>query len=392
MQNNISLISTFGPEVRGISPYSDELFRSLVDLNSLPINAIDYDKVYPDFLVPMFQPQRSLKKNAIIHYAKPSSWKKCSEICGKLTHIQYWSPFTSYCLFQISKKIKKKHGKIVITVHNPTSHEVLPLFRQWEFKLLQMADHIIVHSDSGKKLLLETNTNLSSKSISVIPHGIRLKRNSKNEFSKNRDYETCRLDCENDYLLFFGNIRKYKGVRQLIEVWKEIQPDIPNTKLIIAGRLWEGSNPISNLAATLLGSKKEAKYIKSLLPTAESLNIIFRLGFISGDQLDAYCRIAKLGIFPYTKFSGQSGAASLAASWGLPVLVPKLGALDQLAINDGYIISPDQPKSFANSIINALEETESSHRAKQLAVADSFSWDKVAQQHMFLYEQVMNNY
>ncbi len=389
----ISLISTFGPEVKGIAPYSDDLLKALKDDKSLLLNTLDYKKIYPDFLIPMQQPNAEARCNKLIHYAKPSTWKLCADQCENLTHIQYWSVFTSYFLFYIAKRVKKNKGKIVITVHNPAAHENLPLLSHQESKLLLLADHIIVHSNSGKQLLEEKWSALKNR-ISVIPHGISTGNHQNRIVSRAADLEMCGLNPNFEYVIFFGNIRKYKGMQQLIKAWKKILPDHPKAKLILAGRLWEGSNPVSNLIAILLGSKQEAQWIKSLIPEANSLNIIFRLGFIPTTHLEAFCRIAKLGVFPYTKFSGQSGAVSMAASWGLPVLVSQLGALDQLAIDHNFTVPPGDHEELASSIDRALKTNKADHhelRKKQLSIADSFSWESVAHQHISLYKKLLHS-
>jgi len=65
------------------------------------------------------------------------------------------------------------------------------------------------------------------------------------------------------------------------------------------------------------------------------------LTFVSDEKLNAYFRISKLAVFPYTSFNSQSGATMRAAGHGLSFIATGKGGLYE---------SDEQPNSVVLTI------------------------------------------
>ena len=118
--------------------------------------------------------------------------------------------------------------------------------------------------------------------------------------------------------------------------------------------------------------------------------VILRDQFVPDDVIDAYCRIAAVAVFPYDRFSGQSGAATRAGSWGTPLIVSRTGALPSLAIDDDFIVRPGDCDALAHTLERLLggQPGLPEIRQRQLARITPFYWDQIAVQHATVYREL----
>jgi len=383
----VALISTFGPNSRGISPYSDGLAEELEKNEHIQLHKIDYKKIFPDLLYPTSGKLEADNPYALIHYAKPNTWKQVFDCQPELVHLQYWTPFTAIVLLNIIKTAQQKNIPTVLTVHNTSAHESLPLFSTLEKKLYSHASRIICHTQEGADSLKKNHPQFHEK-ISVIPHGVWIKNRSHALPADQSDYQLTKLSTDKKYILYFGNIRHYKGVDLLLTAWESISKHHPDTELIIAGRTWEGSNILSSAVGKLLGNAKTAQWIRD--KQQHPLQTVYKLGFIEDQVLDSLLKISALAIFPYRKFDAQSGAASRAASIGTPIVVTNKGGLPDLCIDQSYICETLDPKDLASIIHEKLKSSKPEDREQQIARVLELNWNNISKKHTELYLQLAN--
>ena len=85
------MVSTFGPNIRGISPYSDSLATAFNSNNSIQLHRSDYHQAFPKFLLPKNTDYSASNSYATINYLKPSTWDITKDQSYDLVHIQYLS-------------------------------------------------------------------------------------------------------------------------------------------------------------------------------------------------------------------------------------------------------------------------------------------------------------
>lgn len=195
--------------------------------------------------------------------------------------------------------------RVIWTVHNRLSHESPDpereiLARRW---LARAASRLIFHSDSARIAVEVTLGIKVGHKSEVIPHG-----NYVGVYPKNaqRAHELVRefgLQPEQRVLLFFGAIRRYKGIATLVEGFRAIKDD--SIRLIIAGR---PSEP--DLKADIEAAAKQDP------------RIIPYLGFIPEDDVHPLYSIADLAVIPLER-TLTSGSAILALSMGKALLLPE---------------------------------------------------------------------
>ncbi|MCB1671792.1 MAG: glycosyltransferase [Gammaproteobacteria bacterium] len=373
----VALLSTFGPEVRGISYYSDNLLASLQQAGGAEIYPEDYRKIYPDWLYPAQQTSSSAEHNRRIHYGRPGSWKVFTDH-PDVIHLQSWTFATALIHRRILRHAHRNGIPTVLTLHNPVSHERFGLLQHPMKECLELADRIILHDDCGLAAIPEPLRN----KVRIIAHGTSAIEATGDELESAAG--------QSPYLLYFGNIRPYKGVELLLDAWSEIAGDFPAVKLVIAGRLWQGKSLLSNLVARLLGTARQARQLQQLESNAAVPRVDYRFGFIPDTELDSLISNACYAVFPYLKFSGQSGAVARAAAQGTPVLVSSAGGLSVLAIGPENIFQAGDREGLAwllQSKLNNLDHNPAERRS-QLAKARSLSWEHSAVQHLALYQEL----
>jgi glycosyltransferase involved in cell wall biosynthesis len=156
-------------------------------------------------------------------------------------------------------------------------------------------NHIIVFEAAFRKQFY------NAKKCIVIPHAIEeLPRLSQAEARAE-----LKLQHDKTYLLCFGYISPYKGLRELLEQYK------PNLgKLIIAG----GENP------HLTNDPTYRRYAETVFTLAKSKKAHIT-GYIMEKHIPHYYHAADIVLFPYLLFFSSSGPLSFAFAAEKPVLI-----------------------------------------------------------------------
>lgn len=212
-------------------------------------------------------------------------------------------------------------GKKVATVHDPFLHSGAS--SHWERRrkeLFKWADQFV---------LLNKVQSAEFAKYYGIP-------NDRINIAKLGSYDTIRriepdtIDTSTSYILFFGIISPYKGLKYLLEAMKEVHVQHPDIKLIVAG-------------------KGECDFEKS---EYENLGYIeWRYRFIGISELAGLLKNALFAVCPYTDAT-QSGVIQTAFSMDLPVIATNVGALSK-AVTDGetgLVIPPCDVNALADSI------------------------------------------
>lgn len=380
----IGLVSTFGYPALGVSPYADELLESLNQTRGPTdvVTFLDYQQPYPGFLYPAKAPQRDRSRG--IHWAKPKSWRWPPGELPDIVHVQYWTRFTAPYLIKLVDNAKRRRARVVVTLHNSKPHEGFGLMGRSERKLLDASDAVITHIPDEK-----LTARLGGRHH-VIPHGISVSRGAA---STKFDYETSSLRPERRYILFFGNIRPYKGVDDLLKAWGVIASRFQDHDLIVAGRVWSGSSILTLLSSSLLGMNKFERIYNEACRNIPPARVHFVDDYLSEEYIDAICRVAELAVFPYKHFDAQSGAATRAAGLGKTLLVSDEGGLSQLTFSKRQVFRSSDVADLQRKLANMLERSAELVRRDDLSQRQcllDLSWPSVASQHWELYGKIFN--
>jgi len=381
----ILLVAPFGLPAYGVSPYANSLCAALLHpkkrVPKEQIITLDFQSAYPKAFYPSEMPRRTRRSG--IHWAKPWTWDfKSTDV--QIAHIQYWTSVTAPYLIPFVDRLKARGIRVVLTLHNVTPHERSGLLINAERRLLSRADIIVSHFKCSNL------KNQFGERLAVIPHGIEIQEILS---PSDNDYDLTGLSRKKRYCLYFGNIRPYKGVIELLQAWQQIARLFPDHELIIAGRTWVGTGIGDRLSGAILGLTEFNKKFIEAKSKAKVFGVRFINTYLSDEYIDACCRIAELSVFPYLHFAAQSGAATRVAGFGQRLLVSDAGALPELVSDSRFIFNAgntEQLCSRLSALLNDTEEGIAADRERQLRHIYSQSWPEVADKHLELYRRLMD--
>jgi glycosyltransferase involved in cell wall biosynthesis len=211
--------------------------------------------------------------------------------------------------------LRARKTKVVWMLHNLKPHEKdhwisVKLFPLWFPKA---CTHVIALTESGLEAARELYPALRDKRAAIIPHG---HYRDAYPAPPTREAARARLGLEPGAFtyLFFGSIRRYKNVPELIRRFRELEE--PGVELLIAG------NPFGVEASELEAAR------------AGDSRVHLHLRFVPDDEVTTYLAAAHAAVLPFDDVL-NSGSAILVLSFGRPVLAPHLGALPELQANVG---------------------------------------------------------
>jgi alpha-maltose-1-phosphate synthase len=248
----------------------------------------------------------------------------------------------SYLFFLFVPLLKLKRKPIYWTMHDvdfrPTSPGIRGRLESLQVRLLcqnpwlaRKVNAIVVHGTKLKYTLISRG--ISENKICVIPHldyGYLLALSSK-------------LDSDNssEYVLLFGKIKPYKGVKILLEAARKVRKKLGNKfRLIIAGK----------------GSKT---FVDSLLRTDDLEYIHVQNGYIPDIEIPKLFRNAKFLVLPYIDAS-QSGIVSLAYTFSKPVIVSNVGSIAEYVEHGvtGLIFESGDTEQLSNYIEELVQNND----------------------------------
>jgi len=203
------------------------------------------------------------------------------------------------------------HGtKMVITVHNLYPHEhKYPRLHRFAARLIGiLVNQIIVHSRHAA-LAIQPLYRQARKTVAVehVDYSSTIKKPQGNRRYYKRIFG---LNVNRPAVLFFGQIRPYKGVEWLLS----------------SADLFEASG----IDVLITGSPIDASYGDRITAVCENhANVRCRLEFIPDDELSDILRAADVVVFPYTN-ALTSGAAHLALAHDVAIVAPSCTAFQEL--------------------------------------------------------------
>jgi glycosyltransferase involved in cell wall biosynthesis len=367
----------------GIHQYSVHLANHLA--RKTEVEAISFKSIFPGWLYPgklnsmsgEVAVCRRIAIHEILKYYSVLSALKAARVIERrirpdVVDIQWFVPQHGFILIPLILCLKfwfRSKARICLTVHNVLPHEKRIFDRIFCRLAFRFADRLLVHAE---KLRDETVQHFreSAGKIAVIPHGIC----ADGEVAYGKADARARLGIKEKYVvLFFGYVRPYKGLSDLIAAFKAVA-DTFDAALVIAGEFFTGA----------------AQYQQELRSQGLLQRTYLFPHYIGSEEVPIFFSAADLLVQPYTKFSGQSGVTQTAYLHSVPVLATAVGGLPELVIDGetGIIVQPKQPHALAAAMKALLSDHDKRRRyglnGKRL-LETKLTWDRVAEQRLEAY-------
>ncbi len=374
----ITIIGTAYPFRGGIAVFIERLARAFMQ-NKEEVNICTFTLQYPKILFPgKTQYSDSPKPKELIiteevNAINPFNWLKVGNKIKKqqpdIVIFKYWIPFMAPCFGTIARRISKnKHTKIIVIVDNIIPHEKRFGDNALNKYFVKSVDGFIAMS---KNVLTDLNTFDTTKPKILSPHP--LYDNFGQAKSREESLKCLNLDTSFNYMLFFGIIRKYKGLAILLQAFADKRLNNGKIKLIIAGEFYEDNSEYLNLI-------KQYKLENS---------IILATKFIPDEEVVNYFCAADIIVQPYIHAT-QSGVTQIAYHFNKPMLVTDVGGLKEIVPHHkvGYVVQPNA-KEVTNALIDFYKNNRSAEFIKGVEEEkQKYTWQTMVNSIFKIYEKI----
>jgi glycosyltransferase involved in cell wall biosynthesis len=340
----VVIIGPAHPLRGGLASYNERLARQFLSAGHR-VTVLTFSLQYPGFLFPGTTQYSSepapadLDIRVCINSVNPFNWLKTGRMLRRmkpdLVVVRYWLPFMGPALGTILRFVRGLKGtRVVCIADNIIPHEHRPGDKLFTKYFTGSVDAFLTMSE---KVLSDLRQFDERKPAQFVPHP--LYDNFGEAIPRSEARALLGLPAEGRIILFFGFIRKYKGLDLLLEAMADPRIGAAGIRLLVAGEFYED----------------EAPY-RALLQRPEiAERVIMRTNFIPDSEVRRYLCAADLVVQPY-RSATQSGVTPLAYHFETPMLVTRVGALPDMVPDGevGIVCAPD-PTAIAEGILRFYE-------------------------------------
>lgn len=370
MKASILIIGPAHPLRGGLASFNERLARQFVQ-EEHPTQIFTFSLQYPGFLFPgttQFSSEptpNDIEICKVINSINPLNWliigNRIKKLKPDIIVVRYWLPFMGPCLGTILRLAKlNKHTSVVCIADNIIPHENRLGDKIFTRYFVKPIDAFITMSD---KVMLDLKL-FSKKPSQKVIHP--LYDNFGEAIRKAAAKEYLKIPNAYQVVLFFGFIRKYKGLDLLLaaiyELKKQNYFETHGLKFLIAGEFYESSQPYFDLI-------KEYDIAEQLILKTE---------FIADSEIKYYLSCADCVIQPY-KQATQSGVTPLAYHFEKPMIVTNVGGLPALVPETVGLICEPNATAIANAITNFYKQDLQQFENNIKEEKKKYGWDKITQ-------------
>jgi glycosyltransferase involved in cell wall biosynthesis len=368
MPGSVVIIGPAYPLRGGLATFDQRLAREFIHVG-YDCTIYSFSLQYPSFLFPgttqysSEPPPEGLTIISRINSINPFSWRQVGrELCRRrpdIVVVRYWLPFMGPALGTILRGVKKNgHTRIVAITDNVIPHEKRPGDRPFTKYFLAACDAYITMSE---KVMKDLRTFQPLKPAEQVAHPLY------DNFGEPIPQAAARralrekgivIRDDDKVLLFFGFIRRYKGLDIVLEAMSDQRVRDIGVKLLVAGEFYEEARGYEEQIARLaLGDR-----------------LLLRTDFIPDSEVRDYLCAADAVIQPYRNAT-QSGVTPLAYHFEKPMIVSNVGGLPALVPHEkvGLVAEPE-PRAMAEAILRFFVLGGSWFVPALLEEKEKYSW------------------
>ena len=258
-------------------------------------------------------------------------------------------------------RFKRRGGRLLWTIHNEISHESdhMEAEKLLSSQVAELADSIHIHDYQSLDEINEYD--IPRHKVVEFPHGHYLGVYS-DFITRKESRSILGLSDDDDVCLFLGQVRKYKGVDELVTAFRAVRQERPKLKLLIVGS--SHYDPLASQDVPLSADEKRA--------------ILMHGNFLEPNQLQIFYRAADFSVLPYRKVL-TSGSLMLSLSFRTPVAVSENAMIRNVIEGGEYGTFIPTPPT-ADHIRDAMRELLARKDSGTLAMDDRTA-ARFAEQH-----------
>jgi len=360
----LTKVICFGPGPKfkgGISNYNSSLAIALDKVDDAEVEIVSWTQQYPAIIPREFVDKSSktdvmegtnVKVTYITNYNSPRSWKKTYDhiVRAKPDKVVFqWSiAIQGLPLGYLARKLRKhKNIEVIFDLHFVIQKENSKIDRLFTRMGIRHADTHIVHAlktfNELKELFPKVDFDLSTDGSRKENTVLKLYHPIYDLFKEDPSFDKEKFKQDNglkeNVFLFFGFIRKYKGLHQAILAFNEVLKQRQDVSLLICGEsFWKTldnkkvstriKNWLFSIAKSVFLKKQDDERNYDPIALIEELgiqgNTMVVNEFIPNEDVNKYFQSSD-NVVLYYLTATPSGVESLSYNFSMPILATKVG-------------------------------------------------------------------
>ena len=345
-RRKLAVVGVSYPFRGGIAHYSTLLVRNLRQRHE--VDFVTMSRQYPNFLFPgktQYDDSADPIREAdlpLIDSVNPLSWRRTARHLNRtqpeLVLFNWWHPYFGMAYGSIIGMLSARmRRRVCFLCHNVHPHERHMSERVLSGYAFMGVRNYIVHSEEDRRRLLAVKP---TARIKRNGHPVYSQFSTRGTLDKRAAREKLGIPVDRKVVLFFGLIRPYKGLLNLIEAMPLLRQRV-DCDLLVAGEFYDD----------------KSKYTASVERLGIGAHVRFEDHYIPNEAVAPYFAAADVVVLPYLEAS-QSGIIPIAYDFGTPVITTRVGGLPEAVAEGvtGLLVEPGNPAALADTIGRYYEE------------------------------------
>jgi glycosyltransferase involved in cell wall biosynthesis len=388
-----------GPAFKGgMADYNTSLAKTFSKIEGVKTHIVSWSQQYPSIVPREFKDKVSrldflegtdISCNYITNYNNPLSWYETAKYIASLNPdivvIQWSIAIQGLPISLIVKKLKKISScEVIIDLHFVIQKEQSSIDKLFTKMGLAQADSYIVHANKTfeelkevfpkRQFLLTPTGKRDVKSKTGVTPVIKLFHPIYDIYKPDPAFDVQafkeKYGLKKNVFLFFGFIRKYKGLHNAIKAFELVAKKRDDVSFLICGELFwntlESNSIVTKIKKGLfyvakkifLGAKEDEKEYNPLTLIEElnlkSSTVVFS-EFVPNEDVHKYFQVADAVVLYYLTAT-PSGIESLSYNFNLPILATDVGHFPETIKEgeNGYLAKADDVNSMAETMLKML--------------------------------------
>ena len=361
----IGLLGPAHPLRGGIAQYLALLAGELASTGH-EVHYLSLLRQYPSFLFPgqsQVDPSASpllVPNERVLDPMNPLTWgaaaRRAKELRLDALVYKWWIPFFGPAYAPVLSGARRGGAVTVMIADNLVPHERRPFDDTLTRLVTDRTDGYVVMSEAVEK---DVTRLLPGRPVRRVPHPVYAQYGAA---GRSREEARARTGLTGDVLLFFGFVRRYKGLDVLIEAMPRVRA-VRDVTLVVAGEFYE---PVAPLVARV-----------EELRLGEAVRVLDR--YVPDEEVGDLVAAADAVVLPY-RSATQSGVVLVAYAGGCPVISTAVGGLPEVVEEGvtGHLVPPEDPAALADAILGFYARGgRAAYEPAVHAAARRFSWSAV---------------
>jgi glycosyltransferase involved in cell wall biosynthesis len=379
----VIIIGPAWPLRGGLASFDQRLCKAFIETGHA-CSIYSFSLQYPGFLFPgttqysTDPPPDGFEIQSVINSVNPFNWlvtgHRLQKEAPDLIVVRYWLPFMGPALGTILRRARRNgKTKIVAITDNILPHEKRAGDRLFTKYFLKSCDAFVTMSE----VVLDDLRKIEKyKPATTVIHplydnfGPIIPKATARKLLR----EKLSLDIGRDdkIILFFGFIRKYKGLDILLRAMSEPGIKSSGIRLLVAGEFYEDRN----------------RYIQLIAELNIADQLILKTDFIPDTEVQYYLCAADAVVQPY-RHATQSGVTPLAYHFEKPMIVSEAGSFAKQVLHEKTgLIAPAEPDALAHAILRFYELGEEYFIPHLRIEKQKYSWKTLVNTLLSLSDEV----